>query len=131
MWNVAAWGWTCQGETRHGLTTVSTWTRDEQVLVLVFLGECDVQAAVLDGESLALDDIAERITDSERAEDWLGLFDRARQHAERRDDRVGTELAALFEAAEIATRSPNIAVPLRLGSRLHNLALAVLSTPGA
>jgi hypothetical protein len=138
LWNVAAWGWVCQGETRHGLTTVSTWTRDDQVLVLVFLGESDVQAAVLDGASLTPEQITEQVCDGESAVDMADMFDRARHHLESREGRVDTELAGLFEAAwKLAQPRPDHLagepplLPLRLRSRLWNLALAILSTPGA
>jgi hypothetical protein len=135
LWNVAAYGWTCQGETRSGLTTVSTWTRDERVLVLVFLGECEVQAAVLDGEPVDPEKLQRLVAGDENPDPFDVLFDRARAHAEHGDpNRMGTELAALFESARKLTvpRCGSVqepVIPMRLRGTLYNLALAVLSTP--
>ena len=135
LWNVASFGWVCQSDYSTGLTTVSTWTRDDSVLVLVVLGEAEVQAAVLDGQPLALDDVLETIASDDRLDDPVILFERAQQHAGRRPDRVGTELVALFRsAAKTARMSERQAlggpvIPMAMRAALFNLALAVLSTP--
>lgn len=138
LWNVAAFGWVCIGRHQHADTTVDTWTGGHEVLVLVWSGEANVVAAVLNGEPLDLDDLETEITGG-KADDLEDLLDRAAVHAARAyPNRVGTELEQLFDATRRTTNAsrrtrpdaPVFVRPLRERAALHNLALAVLSTPG-
>jgi hypothetical protein len=136
LWNVAAFGWTCVGRQQHANTTVDTWTAGHDVLVLVWENEATAVAAVLNGEVLDTDGIEARVTGGP-ADDSAALFDRVRQHADTGKDRISIELAGLFGCAYgVMTTSTPAAlggpvIPLSLRARLHNLALAVLSTPAS
>lgn len=131
LWNVAAFGWTCIGRHQVANTTVDTWTAGHDVLVLVWENEATVVAGVLNGEVIDHGEIEERVA-SGPADESAQLFDRAAQHAEHGEGRMSTELAHVFEAARISEQhrpGSAVALPLRLRASLHNLALAVLSTP--
>lgn len=135
LWNVAAFGWTCVGRHVHGDTTVDTWTSDEETLVLVWQGEASVVAAVLNGEPLKLLDL-QNLTQDGLADELETLLDRAKSHVRGAlQGRVGTELEKLFESAQRSVNAQPAAVggpaPFTLSMRaaLHNLALAVLSSP--
>jgi hypothetical protein len=125
LWNVAQFGWTCVAEQGFPTSSVSTWIRDDSVLVLVWQGTADITAAVLDGRPLPLDQVPEQIT--QHADDTETLYDRARQHAE--GGRTGTELAALFDAMIRLRVDEKMSAPIGLRNRIRNLALAVLSAP--
>jgi hypothetical protein len=136
LWNVAAFGWVCVGRQQHGDTTVDTWTAGHDVLVLVWQGEANVVAAVLNGESVELGDLM-LVIGAESADDLEQMLERAEHHVrEALPDRVGTELGKLFHSAQrtlnAQSSAPGGPAPFTLHMRaaLHNLALAVLSTPG-
>jgi hypothetical protein len=129
LWNVAAYGWTCVSEQDFGVTAVSTWTRDEQVLVLVWQGAGDVTAAVLDGEVVPLDRLHETVVADEFLDDSRDILGRAESHASQHiAGRLGDELATVMDAAAQAERSQRQA-PIRLRNSIRNLALAILSSP--
>lgn len=128
LWNVAAYGWSCVGEQDFGVTAVSTWTRDEQVLVLVWQGNAEVSAAVLDGESIVLDELSALVTSSDHLDNSLNLLVRAEYRATQMTGRLGTELAAVLEATAQAIRR-DLPSPINLRNSVRNLALAVLSSP--
>lgn len=138
LWNVAAFGWTCVGRHSVGDTTVDTWSGGHDSLVLVWQGEANVVAAVLNGEALELGELESRIAVYGPADDLETMLDRAESHV--RDSlpgRVGTELEKLFESARRTLNAQSSALggpaPFTLAMRaaLHNLALAVLSTPAS
>jgi hypothetical protein len=127
LWNVAAFGWSCVGRQQHANTTVDTWTAGHDVLVLVWENEASVVAAVLNGEVLEPDQIGQLAEGP--ADDLEKLLDRVAHRAEAAfAGRVGTELEHLFDAGR-RTVNARGALPLRMRAALHNLALAVLSTP--
>lgn len=128
LWNVAAFGWVCVGRVRHADTTVDTWTGGHDVLVLVWSGEANVVAAVLNGEPV---DIETLPGDWGAADDTMTVLDRAAHHVnETHPDRMGTELGNLFDSARRTLDARGMdALPLRMRAALHNLALAILSTP--
>jgi len=131
LWNVAQFGWTCVSENDFGLTAITTWTRDDQVLTLAWQGVAEVSAAILDGHPLPLDDLLQQVADSGMVDDAATVLERAGDHAMQNiPGRLGPELGQLLTEAAEDANGRNVAQMSRTTRHaLHNVALAVLSTP--
>jgi hypothetical protein len=126
---VAGYGWAMVNENDFGGHSITTWTRDEHTLVLVYTGAYEVSAAVYDGAPLPLDQLVEVITDEGgevTSEHLMELA--ARRAAVVASSRFAAELAELFA---MLAKEPRTAIPQHIRWAAERLAAALLATPHA
>lgn len=128
---VAGYGWALLNENDFGGHSITTWTRDEHTLVLVYTGAFEVSAAIYDGAPLPLDQLVELITaegEDPSAERLMELAaGKAAVVASPRFAAELSELFAQFAADERDASTPRTSSPIRWAA--ERLAAALLATP--
>lgn len=128
--SLGSYGWVMQSETELGGHAVTTWTRDGHMLVLSWAGAYEVSAAIYDGVSLPLEQLAETILIDDGAEPAPDLLlDMAARHvpqiADRRYAHQLSELLSFLAEFDRQSQGPSRSIVLAAGQ----LAAAILATP--
>ena len=127
---VAGYGWAMLNENDFGGHSITTWTRDEHTLVLVYTGAYEVSAAIYDGAPLPLDELVQTITTEQPDLAPETLLEMAANRALTvADPYHARELSTLLSELARETRvvPEHIARPIRTAAGL--LVAAILATP--
>jgi hypothetical protein len=130
MLEVAGYGWALLNENDFGGHSITTWTRDEHTLVLVWQSAHEVTAAIYDGVPWPLDQIVDLITSDVPDDDVLISITLA--SASRRVQRVAHPRFAyqLAELLGVIRRRGDADIPRPvLRAAVIELARAIMATP--
>lgn len=127
---IASYGWALLSEHDFGGHAITTWIRDGHTLVLSWMGDREVSAAIYDGVPLPLDKLVQAVM-SEDEGDTLPeyvLHMAARRAFQVANPKHAHELGTLLNGLAHQIRRDG-SLPLSIRTAASQLAVAILATP--